>query len=95
MNQDYRFKLKILDNDGNKASLEKIMGAKAHMVAFDAERRGFAHMHPMEDVLIETEEDDDLSFLFNVPRKGWYRLFAQVQKNGESVYARFDLKVSE
>ncbi|MDG1701848.1 MAG: hypothetical protein P8I61_02900 [Opitutae bacterium] len=95
VNQDYRFKLKILDNDGNKASLEKIMGAKAHMVAFDAERRGFAHMHPMEDVLIETEEDDDLSFLFNVPRKGWYRLFAQVQKNGESVYARFDLKVSE
>ena len=95
VNQDYRFKLKILDNDGNKASLEKIMSAKAHMVAFDAERRGFAHMHPMEDILIETEEDDDLSFLFNVPRKGWYRLFAQVQKNGESVYARFDLKVSE
>ena len=95
VNQDYRFTLKVRDTDGNKTSLEAIMGAKAHMVAFDAERRGFAHMHPMEDALNETKEDDDLSFLFNVPRKGWYRLFAQVQKNGESLYARFDLKVTE
>lgn len=95
VNQDYRFTLKVRDIDGNKTSLETIMGAKAHMVAFDAERRGFAHMHPMEDVLNETKEDDDLSFLFNVPRKGWYRLFAQVQKNRESLYARFDLKVTE
>lgn len=95
VNQDYRFTLKVRDTDGNKTSLETIMGAKAHMVAFDAERRGFVHMHPMEDVLNETKEDDDLSFLFNVPRKGWYRLFAQVQKNGESLYARFDLKVTE
>ena len=51
-------------------------------------------MHPIEDILVEANEVDDLSFLFNVPRKGWYRLFAQVQKNGESIYARFDLEVS-
>ena len=50
------------------------------MVAFDAEQRGFAHMHPIEDILVEASETDDLSFLFNVPREGWYRLFAQVQK---------------
>ena len=94
VNQDYRFKLKVRDVEGNKAPLETIMGAKAHMVAFDAEQRGFAHMHPIEDILVEANEVDDLSFLFNVPRKGWYRLFAQVQKNGESIYARFDLEVS-
>ena len=94
VNQDYRFKLKVRDVEGNKVPLETIMGAKAHMVAFDAEQRGFAHMHPIEDILVEANEVDDLSFLFNVPRKGWYRLFAQVQKNGESIYARFDLEVS-
>lgn len=95
VNQDYRFTLKIRNIEGNKVSLETIMGAKAHMVAFDAGQRGFAHMHPVEDGLLETIEPDDLSFLFNVPRKGWYRLFAQVQKNGEPIYARFDLEVSQ
>lgn len=94
VNQDYRFKLKVRDTVGNQVDLETIMGAKAHMVAFDAEQRGFAHMHPIEDILVEASETDDLSFLFNVPRVGWYRLFAQIQKNGEPIYARFDLQVS-
>lgn len=92
-NQDYRFTLKVRDMEGNRVTLETIMDAKAHMVAFDADRRGFAHMHPLLDPLAEVEEDEDLSFLFNVPREGWYRLFAQVQKNGTSIYAHFDLKV--
>lgn len=92
-NQDYRFTLKVRDLEGDRVDLETIMDAKAHMVAFDAERRGFAHMHPIVDPLSEPKADEDLSFLFNVPRAGWYRLFAQVQKNGASVYAHFDLKV--
>lgn len=92
-NQDYRFTLKVRDMEGGRVTLETIMDAKAHMVAFDADRRGFAHMHPLVDPLSEPEEDEDLSFLFNVPREGWYRLFAQVQKNGTSIYAHFDLKV--
>ena len=92
-NQDYRFTLKVRDMEGNRVSLETIMDAKAHMVAFDADRRGFAHMHPLVDPLSEPKDDEDLSFLFNVPRAGWYRVFAQVQKNGTSIYANFDLKV--
>ena len=62
VNQDYRFKLKVRDMDGDQVDLETIMGAKAHMVAFDAEQRGFAHMHPIEDILVEASETDDLSF---------------------------------
>ena len=92
-NQDYRFTLKVRDMEGNRVSLETIMDAKAHMVAFDADRRGFAHMHPLVDPLSEPKDDEDLSFLFNVPRAGWYRVFAQVQKNETSIYAHFDLKV--
>ena len=43
------------------------MGAKAHMVAFDAEQRGFAHMHPIEDITEVPDTDmDDLSFFMSV-----------------------------
>ncbi len=93
VNQDYRFILRVRDSSGSYANLEKIMGAKAHMVAFDAERRGFAHMHPIEDPFLDLENNKDLSFLFNVPRKGWYRIFAQVKRNGQPIYAQFDLLV--
>ncbi len=95
--RDYRFDLQVDGANGNDITLEKIMGARGHMVAFDAERRGFAHMHPVASVLGEkqTSDDDssDLSFLFNVPNPGWYRLFAQVQVGGREVFGRFDLEV--
>ncbi len=93
VNQDYRFILRVRDSLGIEANLETIMGAKAHMVAFDSEKRGFAHMHPIDDPLSDLKENKDLSFLFNVPRKGWYRIFAQVKRNGKPIYAQFDLKV--
>ena len=75
--------------------LEDIMGAKGHMVAFDAERKGFAHMHPIDNILSpkSTDSDSELAFLFNVPNPGWYRLFSQIQVNGREIFGSFDLKV--
>ena len=81
INQDYRFKLSVLDQEGLPAALETIMDAKAHMVAFDSNRDGFAHMHPVESE-VSTNALENLDFYFNVPKTGWYRLFAQVQLNG-------------
>ncbi len=92
--RDYRLELQVYDADGGAAKLETIMGARGHMVAFDAERRGFAHMHPVASVLGEKEEsgpDAPLAFLFNVPNSGWYRIFAQVQVDGREVFGSFDL----
>ncbi|MGK0177093.1 MAG: hypothetical protein ACJAYS_001028 [Lentimonas sp.] len=92
---DYRFELDVLTAEGNAVVLEDIMGAKGHMVAFDAERKGFAHMHPIDSVL-STEpgsSDSELAFLFNVPNPGWYRLFSQVQVEGRVVFGSFDLKI--
>jgi hypothetical protein len=71
------------------------------MVAFDAQGAGFAHMHPVDSVVSarmaglsrEGRDDSNLAFLFNVPNPGWYRLFAQIQVNGEAVFGRFDLEV--
>ena len=93
---DYRFDLDVLDEAGNPITLEEIMGAKGHMVAFDAEHKGFAHMHPIEDNISLKKtigSDAGLAFLFNVPNPGWYRLFAQIQVGGREVFGSFDLKV--
>jgi hypothetical protein len=102
--RDYRLELEITDlATGAPAQLEMVMGAKGHMVAFDERGLGFAHMHPVDSVAdvrvaglpTGQENDSDLAFLFNVPNPGWYRLFAQIQLDGEAVFGRFDLKVDD
>ncbi len=92
---DYRFDLDVLTTEGDAVVLEDIMGAKGHMVAFDAERKGFAHMHPLESVLSNRSVDSvpELDFFFNVPNPGWYRVFSQIQVDGREVFGSFDLKV--
>lgn len=96
-NIDYRLELDVLAADGNTAALEEIMGAKGHMVAFDAEKKGFAHMHPVDSIFeFEARSDNansGLAFLFNVPNPGWYRLFAQVRIEGRERFGSFDIKV--
>lgn len=97
--RDYQFGLTVYDSTGTPAALEEVMGARGHLVAFDGEGKGFAHMHPLESVvtlnagLASSEPEGDLEFMFNVPNPGWYRLFAQIQVEGRAVFGRFDLKV--
>ncbi|NBB80519.1 MAG: hypothetical protein GVY36_13930 [Verrucomicrobia bacterium] len=101
--RDYRFELYVNDASGAPAPLEMVMGAKGHMVAFDAARKGFAHMHPIDTIAsartaglsLGDDRGESLDFMFNVPNPGWYRLFAQIQIDGEAVFGRFDLKVEE
>ena len=91
-NRDYLFELKVTDLVGVNIKLDDIMGAKAHMVAFDENQKGFLHMHPMNSISQNTN-DQKMKFLFNVPNIGWYRLFAQVKIDGSQIYASFDLFV--
>ena len=99
--RDYRLNLKVTNADGTPLDLETVMGAKGHMVAFDAAGKGFAHMHPIDSVVSArtaglggaSTEDANLAFMFNVPNRGWYRVFAQIQVDGEAVFGRFDLQV--
>jgi hypothetical protein len=101
--RDYRFELHVRDASGAPAPLEMVMGAKGHMVAFDAAKKGFAHMHPIDSIVsartaglsLGTRPSESLDFMFNVPNPGWYRLFAQIQINGEPVFGRFDLRVED
>ena len=99
--RDYSLDLNVRNEDGSSIILETVMGSKGHMVAFDAEAKGFAHMHPVDDVIASRtaglggvgREDSELTFLFNVPNPGWYRLFAQIQVKGEALFGHFDLYV--
>lgn len=99
--RDYRFELQVMDQEGRAVALETVMGAKGHMVAFDSEGTGFAHMHPIDSIAAvrtagissSASEDDTLAFLFNVPNAGWYRVFAQIQLDGAPVFGRFDINV--
>ncbi|CAA6678791.1 MULTISPECIES: hypothetical protein [unclassified Lentimonas] len=92
---DYRFDLTVTTEGGDAVDLQDIMGAKGHMVAFDAARKGFAHMHPIDSVVSarSLEVEQGLAFLFNVPNPGWYRVFAQIQVEGREVFGHFDLEV--
>lgn len=98
-NTDHRLELKVASADGGSLELETIMGAKGHMVAFDAEGKGFAHMHP-EDSIVSAraglsldKPTNTMGFIFNVPNPGWYRVFAQIQVEGREVFGRFDFRV--
>ena len=79
--------------DGSDVDLELVMGAYGHMVAFDTERNGYKHMHPVEFPMATIGQDAQLQFLVNLPNSGHYRLFAQVRINGEDIFAPFDIEI--
>lgn len=100
--RDHRFELVVRDGDGDRVELEEIMGARGHLVAFDARKKGFAHMHPEGNLAYvknrakgggERPANEPLRFYFNVPDTGWYRVFAQVKIDGRELFPSFDLRV--
>lgn len=94
INQTVTLVLEMARIGGGKPDLELIMDAYAHMVAFDFEGQGFAHLHPQELVPNEGEGGvQRLSFTLNLPDPGWYRVWAQIQVNGREIFAPFTLDV--
>ncbi len=75
--------------------LEPIMGAYAHMVAFDSERSGFAHMHPVrEGTGFELDPlAPGLDFIFYADEPGRYAVWAQVQIAGRERFAPFVIEI--
>jgi hypothetical protein len=72
------------------------MGAFAHMVAFDDEMNGFAHLHPISENVPSSENTTHtgpLSFGFTAPKYGIYRLWAQIKTTTEKeIFIPFDLE---
>jgi hypothetical protein len=71
--------------------LQPVMGAFAHLVAFDEARSGFAHLHPMETDLTKPPDAlrPELNFRLTIPTPGRYAIWAQVNLGGAEVFAPF------
>ena len=88
--------LKITDKDSKPfTGLHPLMGAFAHVVAFDEERAHIAHVHPMgEEPSAPTQRGGpELQFHLNFAEPGYQKLFVQVLLDGGELYAPFGLKV--
>ena len=81
--------------DGGPVAMEPVMGAFAHLVAFDEARSGFAHLHPAE--LDLTKKPDalrpELNFKITIPKPGRYVIWAQVNLGGSERFAPFWFEV--
>ncbi|HEY2710941.1 MAG TPA: hypothetical protein VGI60_00380 [Chthoniobacterales bacterium] len=77
--------------------LEPVMGAFAHIVGFRDDRTTALHIHPeiARPLLPEDRGGPDLHFRFYAAKPGFYRLFVQVQRNGQQGFAPFNINVAE
>jgi hypothetical protein len=77
--------------DGGAVPMEPVMGAYAHLVAFDAARSGFAHLHPNETDLSRALNPTrpQLTFKLTIPRIGRYVIWAQVNLGGTEMFVPF------
>ncbi len=83
--------LSITRRDGGPVALRPIMGAFAHVVAFDDARTGFAHLHPQEiDLSIPPDTmNPKLTFRITIPTAGRYVTWAQINLDGTELFAPF------
>ncbi|MCF3652315.1 hypothetical protein [Synoicihabitans lomoniglobus] len=81
--------------DGADIALGEVMGAFAHLVAFDRERSGFAHLHPLETDLAQppSAAEPDLHFQVTIPDPGLYVIWAQLVLDGTETFVPFWFEV--
>ena len=81
--------------DGAAFALGEVMDAFAHLVAFDGERSGFAHLHPVAagPARPAPAPRTDLDFKLTIPRAGRYTIWAQLSLEGREVFVPFQLEV--
>ncbi|MFM1850875.1 MAG: hypothetical protein RIS54_559 [Verrucomicrobiota bacterium] len=77
--------------DGGEVPLAPVMDAFAHVVAFDRDLTGFAHLHPQEiDLAVPPDRHrPTLTFRIVIPSAGRYVAWAQVNNAGTELYAPF------
>ena len=81
---------------GRPGPLELVMGAYAHLVAFDVARSGFAHLHP-EPVDRGAPPDVDrpqLKFRVQIPQPGRFVIWSQIKVGGRERLAPFWFEVA-
>lgn len=83
--------------DGAEVPLGTVMDAYAHLVAFDTERTGFAHLHPKEADLSKKPDAHNprLTFQVTIPKPGRYVIWAQTNIAGRERVAPFNIDVGQ
>lgn len=82
--------------EGASVDFGLVMGAYAHLVVFDEQGTGFAHLHPQNPFIDQQDPNNpDLRFSFFPGDPGKYRLWAQLMIDGEERFVPFDLEVQE
>jgi hypothetical protein len=81
---------------GGPVPLSPVMGAFAHLVAFDALRSGFAHIHPNETDVTRPPDPVRPRFTFRlaIPSPGRYVIWSEVSLAGRETFAPFWFDVS-
>lgn len=94
-NEEALIKLTVVNDEGGEVPLRPVMGAYAHVVAFDAARTGFAHLHPQEVDLsvLPDPVTPSLTFRVTIPQPGRYVTWAQVNIGGTELFAPFWFEV--
>lgn len=92
---DLRFKIERQGTGKQPVPLMPVMGAFAHLVAFDEERSGFAHLHPNETDLSQLPDalQPELTFNVTIPQPGRYVIWGQVSLGGMEVFVPFWVEV--
>lgn len=90
--KDFEMELKRVEQGEHAPKFEPVMGAYAHLVAFDEAGRGFVHLHPMNPFVQEQDPfRPDMRFQMQLDQPGHYRVWAQLRIEGEDVFLPFDL----
>jgi len=97
-NAEVLLKFSALDKNGNDLPLRPVMGAFAHLVAFEPSTDGFAHLHPLEYEPPKAKDQvfkGPLTFTFKSTNPSTYRLWAQIKvgEDEEESFIPFDLKI--
>jgi hypothetical protein len=76
--------------------LEPVMGAYAHLVAFDQARSGFAHIHPQQVDLSQHPDlyRPQLTFKVQIPQAGRFVIWSQIRVGGRERFAPFWFEVT-
>ncbi len=88
---ELRFRLESQGKVKRPVTLQPVMDALAHLVAFDEDRSGFAHLHPSDSNLVLQPDTlrPELTFKITIPQPGRYAIWAQVRPDGREIFAPF------
>ena len=88
---DLTLRIQSAGDEKKPVPLQPVMGAFAHVVAFDEQRSGFAHLHPQQVDLSQPPDavKPELNFKVLIPKPGRYVIWAQVNLAGDETFVPF------